>query len=504
MSDVVASQQQINSVLALRAGAKAAGDMKAYKQYDDAYKAILKGNEDAKKKSVSNQISSNQAKFDANAFFNDPNKITYIDSNGKTIDLSKQVTATGGDVTKSTVVTDLNKFNAVGSASDIDKYTLVPTKQGGQVLAEKDAQGNILPGPRAIYVNPDDPSQYSIGTVSQVMQKIIADYRKQPDGIKNLKRQLVGIKALTKAKASNTNDVDDALTKALLKTVTSHSVQQWNDYSTNKFANSQFTPFQTALAGGENLTSTGTTVTRTSIPMATAEATNFIKTMTGLNLDSKVASAYANELRALEGKRPGKSVTTRDPLTGSTYTTSEGGGITPEEKSKLLFKVLNKVVKNTPYDVLVKNGGKAIQDANSLVQYAAAYGYKISTKDAVDRTIGALASGGDINAEKEKIKQATIARYGHLAKAIEAGSTLKDIANQYTYYKSQLMETPQENITLDDPDIQAALDNNGKLMSTNDFQIRIRKNPLWAKTRNAREEAAGYANSILKSFGLSA
>ena len=266
----------------------------------------------------------------------------------------------------------------------------------------------------------------------------------------------------------------------------------------------QFDSFNDKLTGGGSLTTSGVSATTTLPAQLQAEAKAFIKGMVGLDLDPKLAAAYAKEINKLEKKRPDKLTTTRDPLTGSTYTTGTKGGVTEAEKSQVMYKLLAKVVKNTPYDTLIKNGGKAIQDASSLVQYAAAYGYKMSTKDAIDRTIAADAAGTDINAEKEKIKQATIARYGHLAKAIEAGATLKDIVQPYIYYKSQLMEVPDNSITLDDPDIQAAIDSNGKLMSTNDFQIRIRNNPLWAKTKNAREEAVGYANSILKSFGLMA
>ena len=504
---VVATPQQINSLLALRAQAQAAGDKKAYKQYDDAYKAILARNKAAEDQSLSSQIASGKAQFDANAFFNDPSQVTYVDANGKPLDISRQYTATGGTISGSSIVTPLGDFKNINDPVDLDKYDLVTTKQNTQVLAEKDPTNKGIgykPGPRAIYVNPNDPSQYSIGTVSQVVNKIIADYQAQPDGIKNLKRLLVANKQLTKAKASNNNNVDEALTKALVKTITIDSAETWKRYKASGGSMPQFDSFNDKLTGGGSLTTSGVSATTTLPAQLQAEAKAFIKGMVGLDLDPKLAAAYAKEINKLEKKRPDKLTTTRDPLTGSTYTTGTKGGVTEAEKSQVMYKLLAKVVKNTPYDTLIKNGGKAIQDASSLVQYAAAYGYKMSTKDAIDRTIAADAAGTDINAEKEKIKQATIARYGHLAKAIEAGATLKDIVQPYIYYKSQLMEVPDNSITLDDPDIQAAIDSNGKLMSTNDFQIRIRNNPLWAKTKNAREEAVGYANSILKSFGLMA
>ena len=39
-------------------------------------------------------------------------------------------------------------------------------------------------------------------------------------------------------------------------------------------------------------------------------------------------------------------------------------------------------------------------------------------------------------------------------------------------------------------------------MSTTEFEVLLRNKPEWGKTKNARNEAAGYANDILKMFGL--
>jgi hypothetical protein len=55
-----------------------------------------------------------------------------------------------------------------------------------------------------------------------------------------------------------------------------------------------------------------------------------------------------------------------------------------------------------------------------------------------------------------------------------------------------------------DTHIQNALKNNGQegSMNLNDFQLSLRKDARWAKTKNAKEEASSYVNSILSSFGL--
>jgi hypothetical protein len=55
-----------------------------------------------------------------------------------------------------------------------------------------------------------------------------------------------------------------------------------------------------------------------------------------------------------------------------------------------------------------------------------------------------------------------------------------------------------------DDDIQQAVRNDGKpgVMSMTEYQVKLRNDPRWAKTQNAREEASKYATDILRSFGL--
>jgi hypothetical protein len=90
---------------------------------------------------------------------------------------------------------------------------------------------------------------------------------------------------------------------------------------------------------------------------------------------------------------------------------------------------------------------------------------------------------------------------------------LSDIANQFAYYKGQLLGLPDNAISIFDEDIQLALDNKdasgksqGSVMSLNDYAKLLRTisstKPLWLKSPGSREEASGYANDILRMFGL--
>jgi hypothetical protein len=117
---------------------------------------------------------------------------------------------------------------------------------------------------------------------------------------------------------------------------------------------------------------------------------------------------------------------------------------------------------------------------------------------------GATLTTGSLDQQKQSIKTMSKAVYSNLSQSIDDGMDIKSIANQYAYYKGQILEMPDNSIDPFDPDVQAALRNDGKpgVMTYTDFQRRLKKDPRWAKTKNAREEATGYANEILKSFGL--
>ena len=39
-------------------------------------------------------------------------------------------------------------------------------------------------------------------------------------------------------------------------------------------------------------------------------------------------------------------------------------------------------------------------------------------------------------------------------------------------------------------------------MDMGTYRIKLKNNPAWSKTQNAREEASRYVSSILESFGL--
>jgi hypothetical protein len=216
---------------------------------------------------------------------------------------------------------------------------------------------------------------------------------------------------------------------------------------------------------------------------------------------------YYNKVNAEEKKAVrtvkvvgGKQVSTGEQLDATDY-------------YRIRASVLAPVVKGTAIEDITKGNGKIAQDVAELKAFAADYGVKLDTKQALDRVIGGLKPGGalttgKLDAEKTSIREMSKAFYGKLAPLIDQGVKISDIANQFAYYKGQMLELPDTAVSVFDEDIQAALKNDGKdgVMSLTDYQKYLRTNPktksVWLKTKGAKEEAAGYANAILKTFGL--
>lgn len=216
---------------------------------------------------------------------------------------------------------------------------------------------------------------------------------------------------------------------------------------------------------------------------------------------------YYNKVNAEEKKAVrtvkvvgGKQVSTGEQLDATDY-------------YRIRASVLAPVVKGTAIEDITKGNGKIAQDVAELKAFAADYGVRLDTKQALDRVIGGLKPGGalttgKLDAEKTAIREMSKAFYGKLTPLIDQGVKISDIANQFAYYKGQMLELPDTAVSVFDEDIQAALKNDGKdgVMSLTDYQKFLRTNPKtkqqWLKTKGAKEEAAGYANAILKTFGL--
>jgi hypothetical protein len=209
-----------------------------------------------------------------------------------------------------------------------------------------------------------------------------------------------------------------------------------------------------------------------------------------------------------------KAAVKKTTVSGGKQTTV-GGYLDETDYYRIRAEVLKPAIKGTSIEDITKGNGKIAKDVSDLKAYAADYGIRLDTKQALDKVTSGLKPGGSLttgslDAQKTSIKEMSKAFYGKLSPLIDQGVKVSDIANQFAYYKGQTLELADNAVSVFDEDIQEALKNEGKdgVMTLTDYQKLLRTNPktkpIWLKTKGAKEEASGYAYEILKSFGLMA
>lgn len=360
----------------------------------------------------------------------------------------------------------------------------------------------------AIIGDPKNPNAYRVVDKLQGIQEILGQYKNQPGGIAALKQQLWQKGSLTGAKGKASiaagNNLDNTFVAALAGYIDELTATNFNNSDTK-----QFKTFGDQLATTRSFAGTRTAMNYSYTPkdIAAQDITAFIRTNLGRGATAKEVAEYTSALQTFEKEHPQKSVVTTDALgierNRVTYT-----GASEADKAAVKVAVLAKALtaKGIDPSSISLSGGAIAQGMDQLKQTAAAYGIVgFDDTKALNSMINIIKPGGDIKAEQEKMKQVAKVTYKNLSSALDSGLTVKDVADQYAYYNQKILEKP--NVTdVFDPYIQTALHNNGKggLMSTNDYVTYLKSQPEWAKTQNAREEAAGYATTILKQFGLMA
>ena len=256
----------------------------------------------------------------------------------------------------------------------------------------------------------------------------------------------------------------------------------------------------TSLAG----TKTSTAVELTRKEQAASELSAFVQSYLGEGATSKEIDDYLKALNAAETAAPRQTTTTTDAQGAVKASKTIAGGITQEQKQGLMVGVVLNRLKAANVDpaAISKSGGLVAQYMDKLKETAGLYGVRLDDGLALQKVANAIKVGGDLKSEEEIIKQTSKVQYKHLASAIDQGVTVKDVADQFNYQKNKYLETAGPTDVFD-PDIQAALQGDGnRIMNMNDFIVKMKGKPEWANTMNAKEEAAGYALTILKNFGF--
>lgn len=236
---------------------------------------------------------------------------------------------------------------------------------------------------------------------------------------------------------------------------------------------------------------------------AANDADQFFMANIGRNATKEEEDAYYKLLRDAEKKAIASTTTKYDAEGNQIGRTQTGELLSETDKTLLLGKVAGKAISGSDVSTLLSYGGKASQDVDSVLSYAKKYGVVLTKEQAINYVASNFKKGQDLEASKAKILQIAKSQpqYANIADKISDTVSVQDIAGNYMWQKSQILELSADSIDVFDKDIQDGLTGN---MTMTDFNKKLRQNPMWAKTKNAREEAANYATDILKSFGLMA
>ena len=326
--------------------------------------------------------------------------------------------------------------------------------------------------------------------------------------------------------------------KGLAKYIGTYSVDQVTAANNGAAAFTPFTSwFKTAASAtgtsGGPTTAKSTATNKSSYLSSQYEADNelnlFFQEQLGRNATPEERKAYLTVLNAEETKalstRTTTSTSTSKPGTStSTDTSSQStktvgpGGLNAADHTRIMSGIVAATIKGMSTEDLMKTNGSIAQGISTLQSYAADFGlHSYDANFAKGDLVDKLSSGSPINAsllDSEKMNIRTLAKqfYPNLAKLIDQGVKISSVASMYTKTMQSVLELPADSINwIDDPYISKALQNKGMdgasqgsdgSLNLNDFTIMLRNDSRWAKTQNAREEASGYANSILQSFGL--
>ena len=134
------------------------------------------------------------------------------------------------------------------------------------------------------------------------------------------------------------------------------------------------------------------------------------------------------------------------------------------------------------------------------------------TDKAIKRSVSRMVQGTlTVQDIISQVNETAKGKYSHLAKRIEQGETLYDIAAPYMSEIGEILEINPETLTVDNPLIKKALDYvpNGdkpgthRTMTVSEFGRELRRDPRWKATDNAKQTASNVLRSLGESFGKS-
>lgn len=402
----------------------------------------------------------------------------------------------GVSKTDDTSTTPEGEYNSLDAAGFGKNYTVVYDPQSkSQILVD----GNNNP----IFVYTDSNNAVKItDNFSEIQKNMIADAKAAPGGLNGWFADLYERNLISPETFKKKDLMADDLGQAMVYIAQEYSKKTWGDYTYgNKKESTRFLDWlDSAPKYGSGAAEPTRRLSITLRQDANKEINQFFINTLGRPATAKEKEDYFAELNAAERK----AVETTRSSNGTITTT--GKNLTENDKLFIKGKIAGDVIKGTDVDVVLSNGGDAAENVNTVLSYANRNGIAWTKEDAMAAVADAFRNGKTMDNIKTKIKGLSKFRYANLSPMLAENDDIDiyDLGQSYGALKAQILELGDAQYSVFDSDIQAALNNNGKpgLMTETEFRQMLKQKPEWRKTKNAREEAANYANDILRSFGL--
>jgi hypothetical protein len=355
-------------------------------------------------------------------------------------------------------------------------------------------------------VNDYAPSTFNF---DGVRKRVIDDAIKSPRGLKGLFDDLRGAGLrIPQVDYDRLDTTSTSFGQALAYALQKHTKTMVNDLEQNKNINPK-SFFKFVQEDLKDSSITGPKVSYdefvTKVDEAESDLNRFFIEYVGRGATDEEQKKYYKQLRALEKKNAQVTTTKETDSGGTSQVTTGEFRLDAEDILQLQRNIAGKALDGSDIDVILKGGAGAAQAVNSTLAYAKKYGVTLSNKDALKYVSSSLQNNdkdtSKINAKLLAISKAT---YSNLADVLSEDVDLDDLSANYKFTMRQILEIPESQIDTLNPTIQMALKNNGNkgAMNLTDFERALKKDPRWGTTSNALETAAGYANSILRNFGL--
>lgn len=152
-------------------------------------------------------------------------------------------------------------------------------------------------------------------------------------------------------------------------------------------------------------------------------------------------------------------------------------------------------------------GGQAGSAAAQIRKYAYDQGVRVSDQTVKNSAAYLVRGLSTMEQIQDGLRQQALSTYPGWSEQIQAGATMRDIAQPYIQMTAQELGLPESDVDVWHPKVYAALqqaDAKGQPspMSMSDFQRSLRTDPAWAKTQGAQDQVMQVGHQVLASMGL--